>query len=171
MRIHNQYPKNKMKIRIIPNSVSNFLIPEEKLCAKVIFDNARNYLIAATFFAITNWLLSGAQTSAHNNITGPIPENSVHLLLVIFYLIGGSLLTVSVLQTIEIGRRIYDSICLKIDLRIKNNKMPTFLPVAIVVAILLIVFRGGFIFLAILFVLFVYMIGVTIVTYSAFGVA
>jgi len=86
-------------------AIAAFLNPEKELSAKLVFDNIRNYLIAATFFALATWLERGAPATQSGWLLKPAFRNHLPYLTELALGAGTLLLLLCTAQSLDLVRR------------------------------------------------------------------
>src|SRR5687768_6237689 len=88
------------------STFKRFLVPEEAISLRIVFDNVKNYAVCAVIYASALTLSRNIPTGAPEKIEEP-PE----LLLIYGLIIAGGLLTIlCILQSLEIYRVAYKNV-------------------------------------------------------------
>ena len=139
-------------------SLRAFAVPEPATSVKLIFDNVRNYIICATFLALSVWLRKGAP-GAPTEAKGPRFHEITEVLASLALLVGGCLLLLNVLQSLEFYRRAIDATVKGVGALSSKavNALPTHLPkpiaLLVIVALMLILIGSAIALLLALLIL------------------
>jgi hypothetical protein len=146
-----------------------FLVPKKELSAKLVFDNVRNYLIAATFFAMANWLRVGAPAPADNHFLKPAFRTHIPYLTELAVASGTVLLVLCTAQSLELARRgflAFRDAMLKYYEAVERHPSPV---VGILGALAGIAIIISSVFAVILFYLYAVTTILSLLTFAAYG--
>lgn len=87
-------------------ALRRFLLPEKEISLKLIFDNARNYLIIGAFVAMARWFQNGKATIPSLWYSSPVGTNHIPLLVWLCFGVAGVLFWLNATQSYYIGSRI-----------------------------------------------------------------
>jgi hypothetical protein len=86
------------------NAVKRFLLPEKEVSLKLLFDNARNYVIVGAFVAMARWLEKGKANAVPDVFSGA-PATGWKELMWLCLTIALVLFMLNLGQSVVIGRR------------------------------------------------------------------